>query len=133
MRVLAPGPSCSSPDCSTCSLTYARTCSSDEDAGAISVPGEELDAYVALLMEPVIPALLVGEKASGMGVEGGGKGCSHTQTHSGKQCTHTHRPVHTDTHTHTVGSSVHTHTHTHRPTHNSPLNRNLSRVEFQIN
>lgn len=70
----------------------------------------------ALLMEPVIPALLVGEKAPGMGVEGGGKECSHTQTHTVGNSVHTHTALFTQTHTHTQWKQC-THTHTHTPPH----------------
>lgn len=67
----------------------------------------------ALLMEPVIPALLVGGKGLGHGGGGWWEGVfTHTDTHSGKQCTHTHRPVHTDTHTQWEAVYTHTHTHT---------------------
>lgn len=109
MRVLAPGPSCSSPDCSTCSLTYARTCSSDEDAGAISVPGEELDAYVCSADGTSYTCFVSGGKrprAWGWRVVGRSV---HTHRHTQWETVHTH--------THTQWEAVYTHTHTHTAPH----------------
>ena len=123
---------------STCSLTYACTCSSDEDAGAISAAGEGLEACVCSADVTSYTCFVSGGKrprAWGWRVVGRSVH-THRHTHSGKHCTHTHPALFTHTHTptcshtHTVGSSVHTHTHTH--THTPPLNRNLSRVRFQI-
>ena len=121
---------------STCSLTYACTCSSDEDAGAISAAGEGLEACVCSADGTSYTCFVSGGKrprAWGWRVVGRSV-LTHRHTHSGKHCTHTHTPPcsHTHTpqpvHTHTQWEAVFTHTHTHTP----PLNRNLSRVRFQI-
>ena len=115
MRVLAPGPSCSSPDAPRAPWPMHARVPLMRMREPFPPQGKDWMPVFALLMEPVIPALLVGGKrprAWGWRVVGRSVH-THRHTHSGKHCTHTHTALFT--HIHTVGSSVHTHTHTPRP------------------
>lgn len=65
----------------------------------------------ALLMEPVIPALLVGGKGLGHGGGEWWEGVfTHTDTHTVGNSVHTNTALFTQTHTHSGKQCAHTHT-----------------------
>ena len=79
--------------------------------------GKDWMPVFALLMEPVIPALLVGGKGLGHGGGGWWEGVfTHTDTRTVGSTVHTHTPP--CSHTYTQWEAVYTHTHTH--THPAP-------------